>query len=246
MSKFFNQVTAHLAVWRLRKHPAFGAATRYIRRTVNDQALCPVIFSSPEVKERYVGQFIREVGEVLAAQNPVMANREKLACYVIGMARYQVLTLPAPDEPEEDVTGLRGRPGITGELKGHLSEIAEKDEEIKQLASGIDDPEQLYLACAARSSIYKFLANGFNCTRIALGDNHPSPQKDWYVPFVAAVCAYEEHCYRQAIGLTDVLATQDQGGSAAGLIYSTFVDTVMSGAHYPNLDWEKHFGHEHE
>ncbi len=182
------------------------------------------------------------------AQNPVMANREKLASYVLPLAKYQVLVLPSPGEPEEEVTGLRGKHGITGELKAHIGEIAEKDKDIKELAWSLNNPtpQRLYEACVFRCMVFAFQANLFHCTRIALGDYHPLPEKDWYRPFVAARCAWEECQFRKAIGLPDVLANQDELGSiATAAKYASFLSFVVSDAKYPNLEWEEHFKDAH-
>ena len=141
---------------------------------------------------------------------------------------------------------MRGRPGISGELKAHLKEIAEKDKEIRELAWSLDNPEQLYNACLLRYWTAAFLANGFNRTRIALGDHHPSREKDWFRPFLAAMCAWEEYGYREAIGLPDILATQTGYGIVAGLRYQSFLSIVMSGAQYPNFEWEEQCKPEHE
>ncbi len=102
------------------------------------------------------------------AQNPVMANREKLASYVLP-----------------------------------IGEIAEKDKDIKELAWSLNNPtpQRLYEACVFRCMVFAFQANLFHCTRIALGDYHPLPEKDWYRPFVAARCAWEE-CQFPRVGRT--------------------------------------------
>lgn len=240
LGKIFDNLRARLALRSLGKNPVYQAAIAAIRETLADDSKGLGKHASQKFKKDLAERLIREVGEVVTAQNPVMANREKLASYVLEMAKYQVLVLPSPNEPEEEVTGLRGRPGITGELRAHLKEIAEKDKDIKELAWSLDNrtPQDLYEACHFKYWVAGFMANVFHCTRIALGDNHPSPEKDWYRPFVAAMCAWEEHNFREVIGLPDVLATQDNYGSIAALKYSTFLDTVMGGAKYPNFEWE--------
>jgi len=241
-----NVLTNLKARWvlkRLGKNPVYSAAINFIRETLSDTSRGLGKHASQKFKEELAERMLREVGEVLASQDPLLANRERLTGYVLQMAKYQVLILPSVEEPEDDVSGLRGRPGITGELKGHLGEIAERDREIKELAwsLGTHTDQDLFDACLFRYWVAWFMTHVFMCTRIALGDNHPSSEKDWFRPFVAAMCAWEEHNYREAIGLPDVLATQDSYGSVAALKYSTFLNIVMSGAKYPNFEWDEHY-----
>ena len=243
LGKFFNTLKTRFAVRSLEKNPIYQAAFVTIRETLSDDSKCLGKYAPQKVKEELAERLIREVEEVAVAKNPIMMNREKLVSYVLEMAKYQVLVMPSPDEPEEEVTGLRGKPGITGELKKHISEIADKDKTIKELAWNIDNstPQALYDACVLKYWIAGFMASVFQSTRIALGDYHPAPEKDWYRPFVAAMCACEEHNFREAIGLPDVLASQDDYKSMAALRFSTFVNFVLSDAKYPHFEWEEHY-----
>ena len=247
LGKVFDHLKARLALRALGKNSVYEAAIVAIRETLASDSKGLGKHASQHFKEELAERLVREVGEVVTARHPVMANREKLASYVLEMAKYQVLILPSAAEPEEDVTGLRGRPGVTGELKAHLKEIAEKDKDIKEIAQEIarslDNPtaQDLYEACLFKYWVAGSMAHVFHCTRIALGDHHPSPEKDWYRPFVAAMCAWEEQNFREVIGLPDVLASQDVYGPIASLKYSTFLNFVMSGAKHPNLEWEQHY-----
>jgi len=244
LGKLFDYVRAFFAVRALEKHPVSGAAIRHIRKTFSDDSKGLGKYATQKFREDLAQRLLREVGEVITAPNPVMANREKLASYVLGLAKFQVLILPAPNEPEQETTGFRGKPGITGELKAHFKEIAEKDKDIKEFAWSLGSPtfQQLYEACVFNCIVLGFEANLFHCTRIALGDHHPSPEKDWYRPFVDAMCAWEEHKFRKAIGLPAVLGNQDELGSiAVAAQYASFLSFVTSDAKYPNVAWEEHF-----
>lgn len=243
LSKLFDNFKAHRVLRTLEKNPVYEVALAAVRETLADSSTGLGKHASQKFKEELAERLIQDVGEIVTAQNPIMANREKLASYVLEMAKYQVLILPSPAESEKETTGLRGGPGVTGELKAHLKQIAEQDKDISELAWSLNNPthQDLYEACLFKYWIGALMANVLQRTRIALGDYHPSPEKDWYRPFVAAMCAWEEHNYREAIGLPDVLATQDDYGSNAGLKYSTFLNTVMSGAKYPNFEWEQNF-----
>jgi len=246
LRKIFGDLRARMAVRTLAKSPVYRAAMLAISETLSDGSRGLGKYASQKFKEELAERLLRDVAQVVAAQVPIQANREKLVAAVLEMARYQVLVLSPIAEPEEDVTGLRGQPGITGELRAHLIQIAARSKDIRELSQSLDKPTEhdLYEACLFKYWVAWFTAHVFHCTRVALGDSHPSPDKDWYRPFVAAMCAWEEHNYREEIGLRNVLATQDDYGSVAALKYSTFLDFVLSGTRYPNLEWQQHYNRE--
>ena len=195
-----------------------------------------------ENKRKLAEKILTDVNEVILAPNRILANREKLAAFTIGMAKYQVLILPSEHEDEEELTGLRGKPGITGELKLHLLEIAKKDKEIKEMAFIFDDPNEqdIYDGCLIRYWEYHLKSHVFQTIRIALKDYHPDHEKDWYRPFIEAMCATEEHHYRKLIGLPDVLGRDGElDGDIEALKYSTFLNMVLNGVTYPNFEWEE-------
>lgn len=232
---------ARRALVELQKNPIYRAAIRAIRGTLADTSKGLGKQASQTFKEHLAERAIREVGEVLSCADPVLANREKLAIYVLEMAKYGVLILPPPAEP--DVSGLRGKPGITGELRSHLLAVADRDHDIKELAwsQGATTYESVFAACNFMHAVAWFMTDVFHHVRIALGDHHPSDDKDWYRPYVEAMFAWQEYLYREAIGLPDVLASRDSYGTMAALKYSTFMNIVMSGAKYPNFEWEEHY-----
>ena len=246
LGRLFGDLKARMAIRALSKNPIHRAAMIAISTTLADQSKGIGKYASQKFREELAERMIREVGEVAAAQDPIAANREKLCAAVLEMAKYQVLILSPATENDEDVTGLRGKPGVTGELKTHLTAIAKHCPAIRDLAWSLDNPSEqdLYEACLFKYWGAWFTANVFQCTRVALGDSHPSPAKDWYRPFVAAMCAWEESNYRQAIDLPDVLTAQGDFGSMAALKYSTFLNIVLRGAKYPNLEWEQHYRRE--
>lgn len=220
--------------------PIGAAAVRNIRQALGDTSRGIGRHSSRKFKEEIAQRLLQDLCEILGSGDRVLANREKLATYTLVMAKYQVLVLPPEGDPEPEITGLRGLPGISGELRAHLDSIAGKDEEIRNLRYGIpvQGPDALYTACLLSYWRAGIGANVFDHTRRALGDFHTLDERDWYRPFLASMCAWHEHQFRLAIGLPDVLAEQDESGEMAGLKHSTFLNIVMSGAQHPGLEWE--------
>jgi hypothetical protein len=236
------------AIASLENDPLYKVAVHVIRETIADDSYGLGKFASQNFKEELAGDILKEVSEVIVSEDRLMANREKLSAAVLMMVKYQILILPSEQDDEEEVTGLRGKPGISGELKSHILEISEKDKEIKELAWALDNPTEkdIYEACLFRYWAWGLRAQVFQTLRIQLKDHHPKAEKDWYRPFVEAMCAWEEHNYREAIGLPDILSGQDEFGSIAALKYSTFMNMVMDGTRYPNLEFQEYYSRDNE
>jgi len=241
IGKFIEKWKMLKAVKAIQKEPIYLAAIQAGQTGLADESQGLGKYASKELKQKLAEEIMAEVNEVILAPNQLMANREKLSVYTLQMAKYQVLILPEKNEDEDDATGLRDKPGITGELKSHIKKIAEEDKEIKELVWSLDDPsdKDIYEACLFRYWLFQLKAHIFQTIRIALNDIHHDPEKDWYREFVAAMCAWEEYNYRKLIGLPDVLEKDDGFGGREALKYSTFMDIVLSGAKYPNFEWKE-------
>lgn len=241
IGKFIEKWKMLKAVKAIQKEPIYLAAVQAGQTYLTDESQGIGKYASKELKQKLAEEIMGEVNEVILAPNQLMANREKLAAYTLQMAKYQVLIFPGKNEDEDDTTGLRDKPEITGELKSHFKKIAEEDKDIKELACILEDPsdKEIYEACLFRYWLFHLKAHVFQTIRMALNDTHHDPEKDWYREFVAAMCAWEEYNYRKLIGLPDVLEKDDDIGSLEVLKYSTFMDIVLSGAKYPNFEWKE-------
>jgi hypothetical protein len=81
--KLFNNFMARRELKALEKNPVYQAAFITIRETLADDTKGLGKYASQKFKDELAEGLIREVGEVVTAQNPIMANREKLAAYVL-------------------------------------------------------------------------------------------------------------------------------------------------------------------
>jgi hypothetical protein len=228
----------------LNSHPIYGIALAMLRSTFDNKSEGLGKHASETTKQTILAQILGEVQKVLSAPNPVMANRERLTGCAISFAKWQVLVLPPVSEEPADPTGLRGKPGITGELKAHVGELAKIDKDLKELSFELgDDVTEVDLRDAVLMRYWRAVndLNIWNAIRIKLGDCHADHAKDWFHPFLASMCAREEHDYRQHLGLPDALAAQDGFGDIAALKHATFMNFVMDGSRYPNHDWEEHY-----
>jgi hypothetical protein len=239
-----DRLQARKTLQALERHPTYSVAIGYLRDTLNDISQGLGQYADQETKGVITSQMINEVTKIITSPDPIAANRHEVCNMVIDMARWQVLVLPPASEQPNDPTKLRGRPGITGELYSHLEQIAKVDKDVKELAckvgcEGLDELKDTILLRYWRAVLN---ANVINRVRIQLGDCHSISEKDWFRPFVEAMCAVEEARYRKQLGLPDVLTQSDSYGDIAPLKYSTFMNFVLDPAcKFPNLAWEDHY-----
>jgi hypothetical protein len=179
-------------------------------------------------------QLVLDLNDVCNSRDPVMACRERMVLAMLDFARYQVLMIPPP--PRDDSSGLRSKPGISGELQSHILELAEHSAELRtELAGG---GQELTFDVATRglqrAAWTKFwFVEAFNAARLALGDNRGA--EDWYAPFMHAACANQEHLYRTELGLAP--AFDGDAAQRVATAYSMYTDIVISGAEDPDREW---------
>jgi len=179
-------------------------------------------------------QLFLDLNTICNATDPVSSCREKLAAAMLKMASYQVLIIPPP--PEDDPSGLRSQPGITGELKAHLVRLSEKNGNLRSEIHNTAETADFDLIWQVVQQSYwtaYWTVETFNAARVALGDLGET--SDWYKPFMHAACANYEHVYRRDLGLP--FAFSDEMAQLAANAYSLYTDIVLSGAANPDLEW---------
>lgn len=196
-------------------------------------------YGQPAFKKALIDDVRVEVAEVEAAPDPRIANRHKLANYVVLMAKYQVLILPGVDEDEPEVTGLRGRPGISGALKAHIFTIAAADKYINETAAELKErnPQALYEAVLFRYWVASLRAQVFDGLRLRYQDVPVDKGADWYPGFIEAMCAYQEYDYRKLINLPQILGPSEQAAAVAAYGCAQYLRAVLSGDAKPGPDW---------
>jgi hypothetical protein len=191
-------------------------------------------YITDETRAELGRQLFLEINEICNAADPVLACRDKLAATMLKFASYQVLVIPPP--PEEDPSGLRGQPGISGQLKERLVQIVQKNDGLRS---------EMYAATDLRSyeaiwevlqrsywRSYWFLAT-YNAARIEMND--VEKDNDWYRSFMHAACANQEHLYRWELEMPPALA--EDVARVASTAYSVFTDIVLSGEQNPVSEW---------
>jgi hypothetical protein len=239
LGKLIDKVRTSIAVHRLNQMPAIQYGRQAIDTYWTDNRELIKDFSDQMVK-RQAAKMMEEVMNVATSSDPRMANREKLTNCLIEYAQFQVLVIDPP--LADDPTGLRGQPGITGELKAHLFELAQKDKELREFMHAFDtakDWDDVWDPVLFRYRIVFAWTHVFHMLRFAFDDVNHAEGKDWFKPYGAAMCAWWEHQYRMALGLTPSLDSSATKADLKALMLSGFTNCVMEGARYPDLEWRE-------
>jgi hypothetical protein len=183
-------------------------------------------------------QLYREVSDICNSRDPVTVCREKLCIAMLELAMYQVLVIPP--SPQDDVTGLRGEPGITGELQEHLNKLLKTNDDLHALLSESTEsltPDTVWDALQRSYWTLYWYLETINATRIELGDYVDGD--DWYRAFMHATSARSEHMYRQELEMPSCF--DDDIAGMAPTAYSIFTDIVLSGVENPGLEWRDYY-----
>ncbi len=236
-SKLIEKVRTNIAVRRLKELPAIQYGRQAIDTYWIGNREITKDFSEQMIKSQ-AGKMMEEVIKVATSLDPRMANREKLTNCVIEYAQFQVLVIDPP--PAEDSTGLRGQPGITGELKAHLFELAQKDKSLRDFMHAFYTPkdwDDVWNPVLLRYRMAYAWTHVFHVLRSAFDDVNHADGKDWFKPYLAAMCAWQEHQYRNSLGMPPSLDDSRMGADLRALMMSVFMNCVMDGVRYPDLEW---------
>lgn len=233
LKKLFGGATA---IDANRSNPALESAVRKSAETYEQTPLRDLITEAE--RSDLARELFLEINRICNSTDPNAACRESLAATMLRFAQYQVLVIPPA--PEEDPTGLRGQPGISGGLKEHLVELAASAENLRTDLFGIDDTLTFDNTWAIIQALYWkswWRLETINAVRIAIGDQ--VIDGDWYRPFMHAACASAEHVYRYNLRLPP--AFDDDVAKPVSTAYSIYTDIVVSGAADPDGEWRDYY-----
>jgi len=224
------------AVEEQRQNPALEATVRqssqiYDRIPLRD-------FIGDDKRAELGRELYLKINRICNASQPATICREKYAAALLVMAPYQVLMIRP--SPEEDVSGLRGQPGITGEMGSYLVELFKKNDALRTIMFAesevieYDDYWQLTQRLYWESY---WLFETLHAARIALGDVNEG--EDWNDAFLHAACVNAEHTFRWNLELPP--AFDESIAKKASNAYSMFTDIVMSGDKDPAAEWRNYY-----
>jgi hypothetical protein len=229
LGKVFGSDTA---VASARRNPAFLAAVESSAQVF--QELPEKLHLDEAARQGLARQLYLDLHEVFNAASPVAALRQKIAEAMLRYSLFQVLLIPPL--PEADTTGLRGLPGITGALMQERDAVIRNSSELHEalFENGGDQgglPVEVLLRRAHAGS--SWWLQTFDAVRKELGDT--TAGRDWYRPYLFAVCANQESRYRRDIDMPS--AFEPGLAASAPVAYSLFTDIVLSGAKDPLAEW---------
>lgn len=193
LGKLLEKVRTSIAIHRLNEMPAIQYGRQAIDTYWTGNRELITDFSEQLVKN-HAEKMMEEVIKVATGPDPRMANREKLTNCIIEYAQFQVLVIDL--SPTEDPTGLRGQPGITGELKARLFELAQKDKTLREFMYALDTPkdwDDVWNPVLMRYRLVFAWTHVFHTLRLAFDDLNRAEGKDWFRPYLATMCAWQEH-----------------------------------------------------
>lgn len=224
--------TGQTAVEVNRENPVLHAVVRKAAVIYDEIPLRDYI--TEETRRELGRQLFLGINAVCNAADPIMACRDKLATAMLKFASYQVLVIPPA--PAEDPSGLRGQPGITGELKEQLIQIVQKNDDLRtEMFEATDSRSFDAVWEVVQRSYWKsyWHLGAFDAARIELNDIEKGC--DWYKSFMHAACANREHLYRWELELPP--AFDEDVAQRASTAYSIFTDIVLSGEENPASKW---------
>ncbi len=224
------------AVEKQRENPALETTIRassliYSRIPLSD-------FISEVRRSELSREIYLEINRICNSREPATVCRERYAATMLQTASFQVLMIPA--HPQADQTGLRGQPGITGELNQHLVDLFRKSDRLRTAMFGEEDIETQadYQDLLERLFWENYwLLETLNAARAELGESESG--ESWHHLFLHAACVDAENGYRQELELSPAFDA-DIAKEAANA-YSMFTDIVMSGAKDPAKEWRDYY-----
>ena len=190
--------------------PVASRVTIIMSDTLTDQKFL-LSKTTIDFKQKLANDVLANVARILESNDQFIENRNALSESVLVFAQHGVLIIDK--QSEKDPWAWLGEiRGISGELKHHVKHIAKKNKEIRELiwgissSTGIEEPSEknIYDACRFNAEMAWLRINVFNAIRILQKDYHIHEERDWLNPFIAAMCIWYEHRYREELELPDL------------------------------------------
>jgi hypothetical protein len=191
-----------------------------------------------EANDFLAKEILQRIADILDSEDRFRECRRQIHQSVREFARLQVLNISA--SPEPDITGFRGTQGITGKLQTHLVEIISADKLLTELMEAwrvdLTDQEKIHNTMTILYQRAYWISHTMNICRAATGDYNPEI-KDWFRPFVHAMCVWSESEYRKQVGLEPAIV--DDKLQLIAMVYAGFGNIVLSCTLDPLASWKE-------
>jgi hypothetical protein len=191
---------------------------------------------SDEQRDRTAQQLLAEGMKVVEAVNPMGALREQLVEAVHAAARCSVLAIgPQVDRENQASKGLFLG---SGELRAHIAEIVQKDEDLGKAVAEAGPEVDLSAWIYLRYWIALAHANVLATMREAVGDAVPE-QGDWYSEFFSSQCQLAEYRFRDLLGMPSSLPGSEHEAFIESMLLASFATRVQEGTPRPDIEWRR-------
>ena len=196
---------------------------------------------SNEAFEEYQAWLADRLRSIALAHAPLARCRELLAEAVTNLAFYEILAMDV--EPRTERTAMRNQHGVSGELKGRLSEIASKNRRLKN--------ELIDLKNASHDDILTYVliqycrwsstANAWMAANNVIESLSVEQHRSWFKPFLHAMCVWQEDRIRRDLAMPRLLGREPLIAAHRAAAYHTFLRFVLDVAADPDAAWRAHF-----
>lgn len=235
MNWFGRLFGSRTAAQKSRENPVIQAAVNESAHVYNRTPLKDLI--DEDRRSALARELYLEINRIANTIDPLTTCRDEFTRAVLLFASYQVLAIPP--EGEEDTSGLRSQPGITGALKPHLVKLCERNDALRSTMYALTESREFDDLWPLAERLYWetcWRLGTLNAMRIAIGDR--VEDDDWYQPFLHAACVNQENAYRWELEMPP--AFPEEIAREAVSAYAVFTDIVISGAANPAAEWREY------
>ena len=195
---------------------------------------------SDKTRATVTQQLLKEGAKILESENPKATNREHLVDSVLRASRLQALIIdPAPNA---DPTGMRGKYGISGELRAHLVELAHKNEKLSEWLEQfgpMNTFDDVWNPVLVHYWIEMRRGSVLSALRKSLDDWAGRDKPDWVQEYITVEVACAEHDLRKSLALPSNLHSDSVAAGLEWLKMSLFTNCVLEGFENPRAEWER-------
>jgi hypothetical protein len=216
-----------------------SSALREWDRCLNDNRF-GINKSSFELKQRWRGEVIGTLNDIVQANNSFLKLRTHLTKAVVKTSYYQVLMHHQPDDSGKPLSSI-SHPKISWCLSEHILEIAPNDTKLRLVvkAHGENAKELLdYVRYNYETNFANLSA--INAARIMMSDI--GDDVDWLPQFLISMCVWQEDMVRKQIALPSLFNNEEQSKILDSTKYWKFKEFVKSGNKFPHRDWQQRYG----
>lgn len=123
-----------------------------------------------------------------------------------------------------------------------MLELAKKDKGLREFMHAFPTPknvDDVWNPVRGRYRIVDAWAHLYQMLRFAFDDVNLAEGKDWFKPFVAAMCAWQECEYRELLGMPPALEGPKTESWKKAMKMAAFMEFVLEGSRFPDLEWQE-------